>query len=78
MPRYFFDIHDDIDVTDHEGMELPDLKAARAEAARALADAASDLLHNAGHEKDLVIKVRDETDTVVLTARLSFSAEPVF
>jgi hypothetical protein len=28
MPRYFFDIHNDIDALDHEGKDLPDLEAA--------------------------------------------------
>ncbi len=34
MPRYFFNIHDGIDVEDTEGMDLPDLRAARVEAVR--------------------------------------------
>jgi hypothetical protein len=32
MPRYFFDLHDDMDVIDNEGVELPDLMAAKAHA----------------------------------------------
>jgi hypothetical protein len=32
MPRYFFDLHNDIDAIDDEGVELPDLKAAKAHA----------------------------------------------
>ena len=32
MPRYFFDIRDGDTDTDSEGVELPDLRAARAEA----------------------------------------------
>jgi hypothetical protein len=78
MPRYFFDIDDDVKLTDDEGMALPDLKAARGEAARALAEAAKDVLPDGGHEKELVISVRDDTGAVVLTARLSFSTHPPF
>lgn len=32
MPRFFFDIHDDIDASDDEGRDLPDADAAIAEA----------------------------------------------
>ena len=28
MPRYFFDLHNDVDATDEEGEDLPDLEAA--------------------------------------------------
>lgn len=30
MPRYFFDLYNDMDVLDEEGKELPDLEAAKA------------------------------------------------
>ena len=29
MPRYFFHLHNDVDSADEEGIELPDLEAAR-------------------------------------------------
>ena len=32
VPRFYFHLHDDIDVPDDEGVELPDLEAARAHA----------------------------------------------
>ena len=32
MPRYFFDLHNDMDAIDEEGKELPDLNAALAHA----------------------------------------------
>ena len=34
MPRYFFDLHNDFDVQDDEGRELPDVDAVVAEAVR--------------------------------------------
>ena len=34
MPRYFFHLHNDIDAVDEEGLELPDLQAARDQALR--------------------------------------------
>ena len=32
MPRYFFDLHNDVDADDPDGVELPDLDAALAHA----------------------------------------------
>jgi hypothetical protein len=34
VPRFYFHLHNDIDVPDDEGVDLPDLNAARAHAAR--------------------------------------------
>ena len=34
MPWFYFHLHNDIDAPDHEGVELPDLEAARAHAIR--------------------------------------------
>lgn len=34
MSRYFFNVYNDADVIDDEGLELPDLAAAKAEAIR--------------------------------------------
>jgi hypothetical protein len=34
MPRYFFDLHNDIDAPDEEGRELPGFDAAKADALR--------------------------------------------
>jgi hypothetical protein len=34
MPRYFFDLHNDVDALDDEGKELPDFDAAKANALR--------------------------------------------
>jgi hypothetical protein len=78
MPRYFFDIHDDIEIIDQEGQELPNLRAARSKAAMALAEAAKDELPDNGPAKDLTVIVRDEAGKVVLTTRLSFSSDPEF
>ncbi len=52
MPRYFFNVHDGMDVEDEEGMELPDFRAARVEAVR-LAGRIID------HEADHVASVED-------------------
>lgn len=77
MPHYYFDIHDDVHLIDEVGQDLPNLRAARAEAARALAEAAKELAALAP-SKDFVILVRNEGGEVVLRTRMSFSSEPAF
>jgi hypothetical protein len=77
LPRYFFDVHDDVDIVDDMGQELPDLRAARDEAARALSEAAKDMLISDGPRKELQIVVRDSS-SVVLKAKLAFTTEPEF
>jgi hypothetical protein len=66
MPRYFFDLHNDVDAIDREGVELPDLEAAKAHAldeARTMIQASTedtgkiDLNHH--------IDVRDDSGAVV-------------
>jgi hypothetical protein len=34
VPRFYFHLHNDVDIPDDEGVELPDLEAARAHAVR--------------------------------------------
>ena len=61
MPRYFFDIRDGDTDTDSEGVELPDLRAARAEAikfAGAYVSNNPSLLDETG---DLTVNLLDET-----------------
>ena len=66
MPRYFFDLHNDMEAVDQEGRELPDLKAAQDNALlearimiqESVAESGRiDLMHS--------VDVRDETGTVV-------------
>ena len=66
MPRYFFDLHNDMDAVDVEGREFPDLQAARSTAvkeARAMicASVAADGKINLRH----CIKLRDESGAIV-------------
>lgn len=74
MPRYFFDVHDDLDIYDEEGMVLPDLDAARAEATTGLAEIGRDLLPRSGPQKTLRIVVRDECDQPLLEVSLEYAA----
>jgi len=66
MPRYFFDLHNDLDALDPEGKELPDLDAAKAHAlceARVMLKASID---DRGHiDLRHYINVRDESGQLV-------------
>lgn len=77
MPRFFFDIHDDVNIIDSVGQELANLMAAKDQAARALTEVAKDDLPGAGMLKTFTVHVRDESNRVALTATLSFVAQVV-
>jgi hypothetical protein len=66
MPRYFFDLHNDMDALDQEGVELPDLNAALAHGlceARTMIQAS---IADTGHiDLRHHIDVRDESGAVV-------------
>jgi hypothetical protein len=73
MPHNFFDTRDDAEfIEDDEGVELPDLEAARVEAATALADFARDVLPGSVR-RELAVEVR-EGDRPLLNAMLHFEA----
>lgn len=59
MPRYFFHLHNDVDAVDEEGVELPDLPAARLVA-----------LHHARFSAGQAIK---ETGRMVLDHRIDIA-----
>jgi hypothetical protein len=64
MPRYFFNIRDGYDVDeDDEGIELPDLEAARAEALATVEELREELADAGNIELEIV----DETGRRLLT-----------
>ena len=64
MPRYFFNIRDGYDVDeDEEGIELPDIEAARAEAL-ATVEELRDELRDAGN---IELEITDESGRRLLT-----------
>jgi hypothetical protein len=72
MPRYYFDTRDGHTfVQDDIGVELPDIEAARDQAAVALAEMAKEALPGSVR-RALSIEVRD--DAPVLTTSLVFEA----
>ena len=72
MPRYFFDLYDDLVVIDDVGQELDNLEQARREAIAAVTGIAHDILPDNGPAKTLRCNVRDELDNVVLHAEIAF------
>ncbi|TIX46555.1 MAG: hypothetical protein E5V36_00845 [Mesorhizobium sp.] len=69
MPRYFFDFADANDVyPDDQGTDLPDVEAAKVEAAKALAAIVKDKAD--GSAQDFAMIVRTETGEVLLHARI--------
>jgi hypothetical protein len=72
MPRYFFDSRDgDKFIPDELGLELPNVEAARDQAALALAEIAKDVLPGSTR-REIVIVVRDGAP--VLETSLIFEA----
>lgn len=70
---YFFDTRDDDNFTEDDvGLELPDMEAVKAEAARALAEMARDVIPERW-ERELAVEVRDALGPV-LKALLRFQA----
>ena len=76
MPHYFFDIHDDVVVTDTVGQDLMDREAARAEALSRAARFAADPA-KLGGAGVVVVTVRTGPDKTVMRLRLVCQIEDV-
>jgi hypothetical protein len=75
MPRFYFDTYDgDRFLADETGIEFEHIKAAKAEAQKALPDMARDALPDGSH-RTFVVSVRDEAGQVVLRVALSLVVE---
>jgi hypothetical protein len=65
MPHFYFHLHDDMDVLDEEGIELPDLKAARERGIRYAVDmTAASVLERRKINLHHRIEVADESGQV--------------
>ncbi|RXT54298.1 DUF6894 family protein [Bradyrhizobium betae] len=78
MPRYYFDLLDGgVLACDEEGLLLPNLQAAQAEAARSLADMARDAVDDltaTPDKRDMAIEVRDAAGPV-MQVKFTFEIE---
>lgn len=70
MPRYYFHLHNDVDAPDDEGVEFPDLEAARqhamADARFTAGETVKEMGHFVGHHR---IDIEDETGAVLAIVR---------
>jgi hypothetical protein len=75
MPRYFFHTRDGEEtIVDDDGVEFDSIAAAKAEAARGLADMARDLLPLC-EARDLAVEVQDEQRNPLFRTSLKFRIE---
>lgn len=75
MTRFFFDTDDgDFLSQDDEGMDLPDVEAARLAAMDVLPDMARDKLPD-GDRRTFSVRVRNEAGTVLYSATLDLVGE---
>lgn len=70
MPRYFFHVHDGIDRLDTEGVELPSLSVARAEAIVFAGETIKNAGLCGGHGDEWCLTVTD--DSGVMLFRMDF------
>ena len=77
MPRYYFHLHNDLDVRDEEGRELPDQKAARAEAIRGARDLMAEDVKRGRLTLSHWIEVRDEAGAQLFVLRYGEAVEIV-
>ena len=75
MPRYFFHLHNDVETVDREGMVLPNLGAAKAQAVRAARDVMAGNVRQGRISLGDWIEVEDEQHRQVLAVRFSDCVE---
>jgi hypothetical protein len=76
MPRYFFDMYDDHNLTeDDKGLDLEGVEAVRIEALGALPAIAREIITLHGDRRTIMVRVRDETGRNVLNAALAVVVE---
>ncbi|WP_342148058.1 DUF6894 family protein [Methylorubrum sp. SB2] len=69
MPRYFFDIHDGVDLRDEVGREIGNPLALRREALRVMTSLMAAEAEDS-QDSTLVLTVRNETGDGIMTIRL--------
>ncbi|WP_028137704.1 DUF6894 family protein [Bradyrhizobium japonicum] len=78
MPRYYFDLHDELGTAiDEEGLELSSMRAVQGEAAKSVGDMARDAILSApttGVRRRMAIDVRDAGGPV-MQVTFSFAIE---
>jgi hypothetical protein len=75
MPRFYFHVFNDVVTTDDEGLDLPDLDAAREQALESARELVCDAVHKGHLNLDHRIEIEDEKGDrlLVLTFRDAFT-----
>ena len=75
MPRYFFNVYDDVVAPDEEGMELPNLQAARLHALAGARDLISAQVRHGYLVRSHWIDVADEQGEIILSITFGDAVE---
>lgn len=67
MPRFYFHVYNDIIATDEEGLDLPDVDAAREQAMDSARELVCESIHKGHLNLDHRIEVEDEQHHSVMT-----------
>lgn len=67
MPRFYFHVYNDVIAIDEEGLELPDVEAAREQATESARELVCEGIHKGHLNLDHRIEVEDEGHERVLT-----------
>ncbi len=67
MPRFFFNVHDGVEMPDLEGVELPDLRSARNEAVQLSAGMLRDAPEQFWNHQEWAVDVTDESGLILFT-----------
>jgi hypothetical protein len=67
MPRFYFHVYNDLVATDEEGLELPDVDAAREQAMDSARELVCESIHQGHLNLDHRIEVDDENGRRVMT-----------
>ena len=82
MPRYFFNVHDGVSITDTVGSEHPDVDSARSEAVETIAERLRGTLLAKSDVSAWLMTVVDESGFTVIvlsfTAAVKIIAQPDF
>lgn len=77
MPRFFFDVQDGHSSRDDEGVELPDVQAARLQAAEMAGRLLSDTAQRFWDHGELTVVVRGEEGLVLFAVAMTGVDAPV-
>lgn len=76
MPRYFFHVHDGVDLRDEDGTELSDIRAARVEAVRFAGEVIANDADRRSLGEDWRLEVTDEAGLILFRLDFTIAESP--